>query len=605
MKIFKRILILLLVLVLLAGIAGGVWYFFFRDGATLLRLARHLDGVGRYDWATRCYRWAWDREPDNSAIPIELAESYAASGNYTKCEATLWEAIEQAPGDLNLYLTLSQVYVAQDKLLDASRLDEQIADPQVRSAFNAQRPAAPVIQPEGGEYDEDCTVSLSYSSGTAYWTLTGDYPSAADDAYTAPVRLAGQEATVVALVVGETGLVSPAVTADYVVGFVDEAVTIADPALDAALRESMGWVEGLQLTTGLLAQVQDLTLTAEVTDLSQLSLLINLSSLDVSALPGAQDWTVLAGMRHLETLILPPETLDTASLQTIGALTTLRELYLADCGITSLAPLTDLTALEVLDLTGGSVSDCTPLAGMTNLRALYLDGNAVSDLTPLANLTALEELTLRNNPLTGLEPLRGLRQMQQLDISATGVTALDALVNMTGLTSLKASDNRIAAINVLSRMTALTELDLSHNAITDCTALGKLTELIDLNLSYNELTAIPAFSADCKLTFVNLSHNQLESVEGLKDLPRINYVYLDYNQITDLLPLTNCFTLVQVDAFENPTKVAQELIDMGVIVHYTPVFDEETGEELSKTSSATDGEVDEESADTTSDTDAG
>ena len=53
--------------------------------------------------------------------------------------------------------------MAQDKLLDASRLDEQIADPQVRSAFNAQRPAAPVIQPEGGEYDEDCTVSLSYS----------------------------------------------------------------------------------------------------------------------------------------------------------------------------------------------------------------------------------------------------------------------------------------------------------------------------------------------------------------------------------------------------------------------------------------------------------
>ena len=34
---------------------------------------------------------------------------------------------------------------------------------------------------------------------------------------------------------------------------------------------------------------------------------------------------------------------------------------------------------------------------------------------------------------------------------------------------------------------------------------------------------------------------------------------------------------MQVDAFENPTRVAQALIDMGVIVHYTPVFDEETG----------------------------
>ncbi len=580
MRIFKRILAVLLVLALLGGLGYGGWYFFLRNGSTLLALGQRFEAEGRYDWAVRCYEWAWDREPENAAMPLALAACHAAEGNYTLCESTLWDAVEAMPEQTELYFALSRAYVAQDKLLDAAHLDEQITHPEARAAFNAARPAAPAVQPEPGVYDEDCTVSLSYSSGTAYWTLSGNYPSLETDAYTAPVRLVGQEATVLALVVDANGLVSPVAAADYVVGFVNEPVTIADPALDALLRQSMGWVDGVELTTNMLATVESLTLTAEVTDLSQLPLLVNLKTLDAAALTHSVDWTLLDGLTALESLSLPPLTVDLHGLETIGTLTRLKTLQLAGCGLTTLAPLEQLTALETLDVTDCIIGDLTPLRNMIWLKTLRLGGNAVTELSPLSGLTALEELDLHGNPLRQLEPIAGLTGLRTLDISATGTARLDCLSGMTALEELNASGNSIDSLAPLEALRKLTVLDLSHNALTDAEPLVQLTELMELDLSYNQLTALPDFDDGCALTFLTVSHNRLTGLEGLADLARLNYVYADYNEITDLSPLSSCLVLVQVDAFENPTRVAQSLIDMGVIVHYTPVFDEETGGEL-------------------------
>ena len=109
MRILKRTLILLLVLALLAGIGTGLWYFFLRDGRTFVALAKRFEAGENYDWALRCYEWAWDREPENAAMPLALADCYARSGNSTRCEATLWDAIERMPGETELYFALSRV----------------------------------------------------------------------------------------------------------------------------------------------------------------------------------------------------------------------------------------------------------------------------------------------------------------------------------------------------------------------------------------------------------------------------------------------------------------------------------------------------------------
>ena len=146
MRIFKRILITLLLLAILAGIAAGVWYLFLRNGATFVKLAKRFETAGTYDWAVRCYEWAWDREPENVSMPLALAECYARSGNDTRREATLWDAIERMPEQTELYFALSRAYVSQNKLLDAAHLDEQIHHPEALAAFNAARPATPRAQ---------------------------------------------------------------------------------------------------------------------------------------------------------------------------------------------------------------------------------------------------------------------------------------------------------------------------------------------------------------------------------------------------------------------------------------------------------------------------
>ncbi len=590
MRIFKRIIITLLVLALAAGLGYGGWRFFLRDGQATLKLAAKFEAEGNFNWAVRCYEWAWSREPENIDIPLALADCYAAAGNDTLREATLWDAIEAMPNRTEFWFALSQAYVDQDKLLDAAHLDEKIDHPETKAAFNAARPAAPEILPEGGEYEEDCTVSLSYSGGTAYWTLTGNYPSLKTDAYTAPVRLVGQEVTVVALLVNDNGLVSPVATSEYVIGFVNEPVVIQDPTLDALLRQTMNWVEGVTLTTGMLSTVESLTLPAEVTDVSQLSLLTGLKSLDASAIQVSADWTLLSALKDLESLSLPPLTVDLHALEVIGGLTKLKNLNLSGCGITTLAPLENLTSLETLDITDCIVGDLEPLSNFLWLRSLRLGGNAVTDLAPISELTGLEELDLHGNPLRQLSGIRGLTKLRTLDISDTGTEELGDLSGLTQLESLDASDNSITSVTPLENLTKLTTLDLSWNQLQEVQTLASLKDLVRLDLSNNQLTSLPDFADDCALTFVTLNHNQLTSLEGLANLERLNYVYADYNEITDLLPLTSCHVLVQVDAFENPTHVAQALIDMGVIVNYTPVFDEETGEEITVDGQAPDGE---------------
>ena len=63
-------------------------------------------------------------------------------------------------------------------------------------------------------------------------------------------------------------------------------------------------------------------------------------------------------------------------------------------------------------------------------------------------------------------------------------------------------------------------------------------------------------------------------MNGLKGLPYLNYVSMDYNRITDLSPLLECPTLVQVDAFANAVSgTVDELLKLDVIVNYDPTYE--------------------------------
>ena len=62
----------------------------------------------------------------------------------------------------------------------------------------------------------------------------------------------------------------------------------------------------------------------------------------------------------------------------------------------------------------------------------------------------------------------------------------------------------------------------------------------------------------------------------LQGLPELTYVDVDYNEnIEDIECLASCPLLVQINAFGTKVKEVATLTQIGVIVNYNPVEDED------------------------------
>ena len=248
----KRALLKILIFLLILGLlAGAAWYLIlgnpqFTAGVLANWGSGAMEGQ-RYSSAIRWYRWANRLDPENQDISVRLADAYRADGNYTKAEFTLANAIA-AGGSAEVYLKLCQVYVEQDKLLDAVTMLDQIADPSVKAQLDAQRPTAPTADLEPGYYSEYQDVTLSADSGTLYVNTQGEFPSVSG-AYTGPISLDLGERDIWAVAVADNGLVSPLATFRYTVAGVVEPVELSDPALDACVRELLSRGSESQLTT--------------------------------------------------------------------------------------------------------------------------------------------------------------------------------------------------------------------------------------------------------------------------------------------------------------------------------------------------------------------
>ena len=234
MKKFFKVLLPVLLVVLLLG--GGIWYLRNYQGDFFSNfLQRRGDAAmagEHYTTALRYYRWAWELDDTDPELAVSLASAYAHTDNYT-----LVNAIAAMPEELQLYLALSETYVAQDKLLDASQLLDRVENESIRTQLAEARPDAPVLTPESGYYSEYISVGLEASSGTAYLSVDGSFPSLEDDAYAAPIQLTAGETSAIALCIGDNGLVSSAVYASYTIGGVVEPVTLQDRALDTYIRQ--------------------------------------------------------------------------------------------------------------------------------------------------------------------------------------------------------------------------------------------------------------------------------------------------------------------------------------------------------------------------------
>ena len=575
MKKLIHFLVPLLMIVLVIASIG--WYLFVYDRAftrdLLLQQARDNDLKGNTSLSSWFYNLAYGFSGQDENVAIELANQYKASGNYTKAEVTLSKAIRDG-ATKELYIALCKTYVEQDKILDAVSMLANIPNASIKAELEAMRPAAPQADYPSGYYSQYISVTLSSSEGTTlYYTTDGDYPSIADEPYSAPIELPLGESQVYAVSVADNGLVSPVTILGYTIGGVIEPVIFMDASMEQAIRAALGYDQSHVLYTNDLWQITELEVPSDAMTLEDQIYLTYLENLTVNGrnMSNLQDF---AGLNHLKKLDLSGCRFPADSLKTIASLPHLKELNLSNCSLSTLSGLENAESMEILDISNNTIRNLEPLSNMSALSELYLQHNAVANLTVVGGLPELTVLDVSYNALTSIAPLTGNVRLTKLNASNNQIGDVSAAASLPMLAELNLDYNGLTDISGLSGCASLKTLTVSNNQLSSIDALSGMNTLERLDFSYNSVSSLPDFGANSAMQVIDGSYNALESIDSIAKMADISYIYMDYNKLTSVDALADCFHLVQVNVYGNEIPDVSALTEHDILVNYDPTVKE-------------------------------
>ena len=575
MKKLIHFLVPLLMIVLVIASIG--WYLFVYDRAftrdLLLQQARDNDLKGNTSLSSWFYNLAYGFSGQDENVAIELANQYKASGNYTKAEVTLSKAIRDG-ATKELYIALCKTYVEQDKILDAVSMLANIPNASIKAELEAMRPAAPQADYPSGYYSQYISVTLSSSEGTTlYYTTDGDYPSIADEPYSAPIELPLGESQVYAVSVADNGLVSPVTILGYTIGGVIEPVIFMDASMEQAIRAALGYDQSHVLYTNDLWQITELEVPSDAMTLEDLIYLTYLENLTVNGrnMSNLQDF---AGLNHLKKLNLSGCRFPADSLKTIASLPHLKELNLSNCSLSTLSGLENAESMEILDISNNTIRNLEPLSNMSALSELYLQHNAVANLTVVGGLPELTVLDVSYNALTSIAPLTGNVRLTKLNAANNQIGDVSAAASLPMLAELNLDYNSLTDISGLSGCASLKTLTVSNNQLSSIDALSGMNTLERLDFSYNSVSSLPDFGANSAMQVIDGSYNALESIDSIAKMADISYIYMDYNKLTSVDALADCFHLVQVNVYGNEIPDVSALTEHDILVNYDPTVKE-------------------------------
>lgn len=570
----KTIQIITTITLILVILLCSVWYLFIYDRDftrdMLLSCARSSESHGNHTLAAWLYDLAYAQSDNSDAVAIELAQQYKSSGNYTKAEFTLYNAISNG-GGVDVYVALSKLYVEQDKLLDAVTMLNSVSDEQIRQQLEAMRPAAPISTPEPGFYNQYISVTVNTGNETVYFSTDGAYPSTQTEPYHEPITLSDGENTIIALAVNEKGLVSTLSTIGYIVGGVVELVDFHDPAIEKEIRTVLGVADTTEIYTNDLWTITEFAIPSDAKDYTDIKHLAFLKKLTVVS--GKADGLVnISGLSNLTELSITDTEVSQEALETIAKLPFLSKLTLSNCRLSGITPLKNATGLTVLDLSNNAIRTIDSISGMTALQELYMQHNALTDLSAIAGVTTLTVLDISHNSITTLAPIAGLTALTQVDANTNAITELCNLSKLTALTKLSVASNKLSGIDELAECTALTDLNVSSNQLTSIHVLSQLSGIIKLDFSHNQVTKLPAFDQNCALVTIDGSYNKLSSLKELGGLKHLNIVKMDYNKaIKSIDVLADCPVLMEVNVYGTAVTDAKKLTSQSIVVNYNPV----------------------------------
>lgn len=568
LKVFLPILLSIIIL------AVSAWYLlaydrdFTRD--ILLNAARFFEQQGSAAVSGWLYDVTFDNFGDNDEITLELVQQHLDNGNYTRAEAALYKAIRNGGGS-QLYLTLSKIYLEQDKVLDAVAILDSATNKQIKAELEAARPKAPTCDNPPGFYNQYIHVSFSAENAKLYVNTAGQYPSIHTDLFTEPYTLQGGENTFYCVAVSNDGIVSPLSIFGYTVGGVIEQVKFHDAAMEKAIRSVLNVSTDKALYSNALWDIEEFTIPADAKDYSDLRHFAFLRKLTIKNGVSGQ-LSILSNLTNLEELTIMDTPVMTEELNAIGKLSKLNRITLNGCSISTIASLAECTNVVYLDLSNNAIRNLDAISKMPKLDTLLLHRNAVTSLEALGLNLELKKLDISSNSVTDLSAIVELPELAELNASFNKLENPDGIEKMKAISVLDLSNNALVDVTSISNCKTITNLNISNNFLTEINSLTQLEALTELNFSHNQISAIPEFIKGCDLRTIDGSYNQISTLKPLEGLVNLRTVLMDYNTEISLLKwLERCPYLIRVSVFGTKVTDISCLTDQEIIVNYNPV----------------------------------
>lgn len=145
-----------------------------------------------------------------------------------------------------------------------------------------------------------------------------------------------------------------------------------------------------------------------------------------------QDCSPLLQLPQLSWLLISDLTPEQAAV--CGKITTLVDLSIDECGVTSLEPFQPLINLSFLDLQGNELTSLSGVEAFSELQGLSFWDNPVSDLSPVASLEKLTYLNVGRTNVTDFTVFAELPALEKIDCSLDQQEAVTAALRGRNVT---------------------------------------------------------------------------------------------------------------------------------------------------------------------------
>ncbi len=200
-----------------------------------------------------------------------------------------------------------------------------------------------------------------------------------------------------------------------------------------------------------------------------------------------------------------------ATLEDLKYMPNLSRIFLSDCGITDISPLSELKKLTEINL----------------------NENEITDISALGSLEHLTKVRIKDNKITGVPVFSSYDSLESLDLTNNNITDISNLSNLTKISFLAAEENQIVTLPNAAGMTSLIDLHLDENQISDLTPLSNAPALESLGLHTNNVTDVTPLTTIEHLNTIILTNNPISDISPLGEMASLTDLLIGDTNVTD------------------------------------------------------------------------